>query len=79
MKPTEILDALAELDVDPVFSFNGMLLCYWCQDPVDMGFTHAEDCPWAAVRKRRKIAQPPLPELVDLPSGDGIELRAGSR
>lgn len=76
MTPAQIVEALAALDTDPVFLFNGMQLCYWCQDPVDMGFRHADDCPWAALRKRhKKPKQDPLPELVDLPMGPGIEIR----
>lgn len=75
MTPAQIIEALNALDTDPVFLFNGMQLCYWCQDPVDMGFKHSEDCPWNALRRRfKKLNQPPLPELVDLPSGPGIEI-----
>lgn len=76
MTAAQILERLADLDTDPVFLYRGMLLCYWCQDPVDMGFKHADDCPWGALRKRhKKPTQDPLPELVDVVSGAGLDVR----
>lgn len=75
MTAAQLLEALAAIDIDPVFLGHGMRLCYWCQHADGMGNqSHAEDCPWAALRKRhRKATQDALPPFVDLPSGSGVE------